>query len=230
MTPIAKTLFGAGTASLLAVTTPIVALHPDHGVHAWPVTVANTPLPVTGNVQATVLNTLDARVAGNVGITGTVAVTNAAGSPLLVHIVNPQDDEPFQTALCSQLGDFATPRCPSSITNRFTVPGTTGSGLPVRRLVIEHVSGQCSGTGQAANPELDAHLSVAPPGGLDVSFNFFVPVLNQAASATSLASQTFAQPVRIYADPGTDVTASESLNGGTFTVCQFQISGHFVTS
>jgi hypothetical protein len=230
MTPLAKTLFGAGTASMIAVTAPFVSPHPDHGARAPRVTIANTPLPVTGYVRTTVQNTVDARVVGNVGITGSVPVTNPAGSPLLVQVLNPRDDEPFQSLLCHQTGDLSTPRCPPTLADHFTVPSATSTGLPVRRLIIEHVSGLCSGTALASSPLLDASLSEAPPNGRARSLNFFVPVLNEPASATSLASQTFAQPVRIYADPGTNVSVREGSSGGTFTVCQYQITGHFVTS
>jgi hypothetical protein len=237
MTPLSKrTLLATGALSAVAVTAAaVVSPGPDHGFRIPWVRIANTPLPVTGSVQATVLSTVDARVAGNVGITGTVPVTNAAGSPLLVQVLNAQDEEPFQTILCHQSGDLLTPRCPSTISNRFTVPTATASGLAVRRLVIEHVTGQCGGTGLASSPELDARLSLAPPNGFATSFNFFVPTLNGPATATSLASQTFAQPVKIYADPGTDVTVHESvvptpsLAAVPFTVCQYQITGHFVT-
>ncbi|HYT22823.1 MAG TPA: hypothetical protein VEW05_21650 [Candidatus Polarisedimenticolia bacterium] len=92
----------------------------DERPHSTPVSVVNTPLPVTG--------TLDVR--GNIGIDGTVRVSNPGTStpvPLVVSDTSSPGRTPFQTLINRTTGGFTF----------FDVPSD-------KRFVVEFVSGRCN--------------------------------------------------------------------------------------
>lgn len=114
-----------------------------------PVSVVNTPLPVTGTVNVGNLGatTLPVSVTnfpatqqvngtvniGNLPAVQQVSVTNLSSAPISVSLLNPPGSSPFMHVLTS-----GTPE--------FTVPATI-NGLSVQALAVTQVSGSCTGIG-----------------------------------------------------------------------------------
>lgn len=72
-----------------------------------------------------------------------VQVVNTSANP----IPTPESATRFQVALCNVFGPVATAYnfCPPPTnTATFTVPMTTSTGAPVKRLIVDNVSGVCS--------------------------------------------------------------------------------------
>lgn len=135
--------------------------------------------------------------------------------PLLVRNVDAAALRPFQAQFCDENGIAGCDPLPEW----WTVPTETSSAEPVRRLVIEYVSGRCSLSG--------------PPGvvvalGLDTTANgiyarhYFTPVVTEVGFG-ALAGQV----TRLYADPGTRVQFIAGVNGA-YHQCRLAISGHLV--
>lgn len=188
-----------------------------------PVTVVNTPLPVsltgTGNISGSVnaaqsgawnvgvtsLPSVQLAAGTTVGITG--GLSNTAATPLFVRDV----DEPGRNAHVVHV-------CQS------TISPCGGVTVPVgNRYVIEQVAGECQvGTGSTIYGfRLHAWLNGAE--------NVY-PVRNNI-SAESGGGQTttgfFFQPARIYADGGTELSVAFAGVGGS-AFCGVTLSGHLV--
>lgn len=188
-----------------------------------PVTVVNTPLPVsltgTGNISGSVnaaqsgawnvgvtsLPSVQLAAGTTVGITG--GLSNTAATPLFVRDV----DEPGRNAYVVRV-------CQSTISPCGGVTVPVGS-----RYVIEQVAGECQvGTGSTIYGfRLHAWLNGAE--------NVY-PVRNNI-SAESGGGQTttgfFFQPARIYADGGTELSVAFAGVGGS-AFCGVTLSGHLV--
>ena len=177
-----------------------------------PVTVVNTPLPVTGTISGNV----NATVTGNVNatITGTPQVKIAT------------DQVAFTKGLC-------LPSCVAGSPDSFTVPSITAGGLPIKELVIDFVSGICTGTGRIAEVDLSAKNgpAVVADTGDNFSRNYFPLAVDQYNSALGQNGvQAFAQQTHITYAPGTIVSMSYSIVQGGENFCQVQMNGHFVTT
>jgi hypothetical protein len=101
-------------------------------IPAIPVTVANTPLPVTGTVTANISGTptVNANINGTPNVNATIV--NPSSSPLLVRDVD-AGRSPFEIRLTFNIDDGSAVN-----QTQFDVP----SG---KRLVIEHVSARVQG-------------------------------------------------------------------------------------
>lgn len=188
-----------------------------------PVTVVNTPLPVsltgTGNISGSVnaaqsgawnvgvtsLPSVQLAAGTTVGITG--GLSNTAATPLFVRDV----DEPGRNAYVVYVCQNTESPC-------------GGVTVPVgNRYVIEQVAGECQvGTGSTIYGfRLHAWLNGAD--------NVY-PVRNNI-SAESGGGQTttgfFFQPARIYADGGTELSVAFAGVGGS-AFCGVTLSGHLV--
>jgi hypothetical protein len=135
-------------------------------------------------------------------------------TPLPVTVTAPlpvtevSDRTPFQALLC-------TPGCQGGGANDTTTKVQVPAGV---RLVIEYISLFCGHVvdfvqiNTVANGKLESHF----PG---------VPV--QSRSGGPFIS---AQSVRIYADPGTNVTAGQSVPAGnSLAACDMHLSGYTTT-
>ena len=115
-----------------------------------------------------------------------------------------------------------------------TVPTTTLDGKVVKRAVIEFVAGSCNSTLPATIYEVSLGVTLNLGGGSSQNAHYtFVPIPTTTAGTTNALS-AFSQPVRLYADPGTSLTAGIGINsggggGGGFSGCSMVFSGHLVT-
>lgn len=142
-----------------------------------------------------------------------VELSTSLLQPLFVRNVNEPADEPFQTELCFPPSSSV---CQSrGVGSSFTVPTTASSGLTVKRMVVEYVSGTCFGGLQY----FEAQVLSTVNGG-DLVRHHLVPVPGEPGWLN------IAQPVRIYADPATTVRISGTTNG--LGACSMAVSGHLV--
>jgi len=162
-----------------------------------PVIVTNTPLPVT--------------------------VGNTADDPVLSRDVDDPANEPFEFSVCEGSGSYAA-YCPAG-SESYPVPATSyTTGKPVRRLVVEFVSGDC----QAAATTYVVKFSLIRTfsGGGYGHGHSFVPVNVGAPGGNSYV---FSQLTRLYYNPGESVTAGVSRIG-VDQRCVSTVSGYLVTN
>jgi hypothetical protein len=187
-----------------------------------PVRVVNTPLSVTVGNPVTVANPISianpVTISDPVAIAGPVTVGNTAGSPVQARNVDEPANEPFEFSVCESSGTRVGQCAPGS--NNFTVPTTSPTtGAPVKRLVVEYVSGNCIA-------ETGTHLVtvslVALGGGAEHSF---VPVNTGVPGFNAYA---FAQQTRLYFSPGANLIGGV-LRFNHDQSCIIGASGHFVT-
>jgi hypothetical protein len=195
---------------------------------------ASDPVPVTGNVKASQSGSWKVAIDGtptvnvasappvnvsfpsSIGINGTVPVRNAPGligfDPFIV-----QDFEnPARTSFQAQCNWTAGVGC------RLTVVPST------RILVIEMVTAEI-GVSTGGKP-FDVEVIVAPPVvpySLTPAFAGSIDGFSSEVNSFVQDLYTVTAPVKIYAGPGTDVTAA-SLATGNNPVATFAISGHYV--
>jgi hypothetical protein len=178
-----------------------------------PVTVVNTPLPIsltgTGNISGDVNATQSG--AWNVGVTNLPAVqlasgatvgisgfSNTEGTALFTSDVDAAARRPFALELCSSLDSNLCAPTPFSAT------------LPVgERFVIEQVSGGCSDVRAAA---IFASLN-------GVLYRHSFPVIGSTSN--------FSQLTRIYVDGG--VLAGLRVQPPSMGTCSMTLSGHLVS-
>ena len=135
--------------------------------------------------------------------------------PFLFRDVDAAALRPFQAEFCNENGIGGC----GSILSSLTVPTATGSGEPVRRLVIEYVSGRCTLSGSGG---IVASL------GLDTTANGvfarhrFTPVATQAGFDVVAGQVT-----RLYADPGSQVEFITAVFSAPHQ-CRLTLSGHLV--
>ena len=115
---------------LIIATVALVLPVPAHGDDIKSVNVVNTPLPVTGNVNANVSGNVNAAVSGNVGIVGTPTVLAQQSGPWNVGISGNTSATPLfvqnvgsQPTLVSDGKAFSLPPNPN-IAFEFAVPST----------------------------------------------------------------------------------------------------------
>ena len=202
-----------------------------NGQNPQNVNIVNTPLPVTGNVNAAVTGNVNAVVTGNVnanvsgtvglapgttvqiGGTANVLIGNTDAAP--VPIVNLNDArEPFQTRVTLTIESGSTQSQAG-----FDVP----SG---KRLVIEHVSSRVQGPG---GERYIAYFSTGVFGSSPGGALHWVPLTYQGTFST-IDVLTASHDTRVYADetfpsPQFVVTRTNSI-GSTFA--ELNISGYLV--
>ncbi|MGA7913915.1 MAG: hypothetical protein WCA00_01670 [Candidatus Acidiferrales bacterium] len=152
-----------------------------------------------------------------------VQVTNTASNA--VPVVNSPGNFPFMATACVA---FIGETCPPGFDSAFSVPLTTSTGLPVKRLVIEEVSGLCQ---IASNVSIDVAVYIQNPADYVTAGNspvfIFIPSLDLPGGGNFLSA------VRIYADPGTDVFTElhGARTGGIIspTECNLTLMGHLET-
>jgi hypothetical protein len=119
-----------------------------------------------------------------------------------------------------------------------TVPTTTLDGTPVKRAVIEYVAGSCNATLPKTIYEVSLGITLnTGPGSSQNAHYSFVPVQTTVAGPPgppTNALYVFSQVVRLYADPGTNLTGGLGTNSGggsgaEFANCSIVFSGHLVT-
>ncbi len=216
----------AGVAALLILVGTLTVVSPRTGeaqIGSTPVRVVNTPLPVTGNVNAAVTGNVNANVAGTVGLTpgatvqvagvADVLIGNTDSAPVPVVDLNDARD-PFQTRVFLSIEAGSTQEQVA-----FEIP----SG---KRLVIEHVSSRVQGpAGERYIAGLQTNVFGNNPGG---ARHWLVFAYQGTFSGIDLL--TASHDMRVYAEPtGVSpnfiVTRTGSL-GSTFA--ELNISGYLV--
>jgi hypothetical protein len=118
-----------------------------------------------------------------------VQVTNRSANP--EPTVSAGANFRYEAVLC-------TGTCDPNTSSSFSVPSTTTTGVPVKRLVIEDLNAGCGGSGPgivALTPPLSMETN-----GASGSTYFFLPTAFGPGETSGHAT------VRIYADPSTTVT------------------------
>ncbi len=142
----------------------------------------------------------------NVGINGAIQVGNSASSPVPVRDVENPAREPFSASL----------NCSNTTTN--TCAGSI-SVLAGKRMVVEFVSGRVSvGSGN----ELTSVFIVT--GGKE----HFLLAHKSPATPTSGTRFDVSQPLRLYSDPGGDVSLHVEISGIGASTLIGRISGYLV--
>ena len=181
-----------------------------------PVTVMNTPLPVTGTVTGNV----NATVTGNVNAT-------IVGTPQ-VKIASNQ--VAFAKRFCfGTIPNVCVPAAPES----FTVPAITAGGQTVKELVIDFVSGICVGSARTTFVRIRAidGPEIVADTGDNYSFNYIpVSVAQFASELGQNSSQALAEQTRITFVPGMLVDFSLDFAKAGEMACRVQLNGHFVTA
>jgi hypothetical protein len=138
-----------------------------------------------------------------------VQVTNTSANP--VPTVSADANFPYEAQICA--GDCG------GFPNSFSVPSTTTTGVPVKRLVIEDLNANCA-SGPIATV-VDLILPVPADnnglGGAPIIYSFLL-------TSTDLSASFGHSIVRIYADP----LATVSVNGNSGQ-CQAIVTGHLET-
>jgi hypothetical protein len=177
---------------------------------AIPVTVTNTPLPVSGNVSATIS-----------GIP-TVNLTNNSNNPLFVRDVD-NARQPILGGCAIILADTSKfTSCNLLFTDS---TGATLTAVPTgKRLVIEWVSGEFDFMPTGTIPMHFALQVVTANAGTGFSFvPTKVGAVNSAYDQYQIGQQT-----RLYSDPGSTVSLSVTTNTNSAVSAFVQVSGYFV--
>ena len=230
----------------IGVVAVVVSSFPRHTAAAavdppsLPVKVTNTPLPVTGSVNAAVTGTVNATITNTpsvnvsslpavqlaagttVGVTGgTFSLANTPATPIFTRGVDNPANQPFAQTLCFSSASGGCNAAPG----QFTVPTVTGTpSAAVQRLVIEYYSAQCQFV-NAADGGLNLEVITA---GSD-NFYYIGPLSLDASvpGASQPNPYKYNQQTRIYADPGTPVylNTGSGVGPGSIT-CTVTVSGY----
>jgi hypothetical protein len=155
-----------------------------------------------------------------------VQVTNTAANPVPTIAADSSANFPFAASVCAQ--ELNTDCTTLGQSSAFTAPLTTSTGLPVKRVVIENVSGLCdlptAGTTVALRIALPFPVDNSPDGQTSLMLDFPLQSIGPRISAVST-------PTRIYVDPGATVGATlpgmfVSPGGAS---CQISYVGHLET-
>jgi hypothetical protein len=140
-----------------------------------------------------------------------VQVTNTSANP--VPTVSADANFPYEAVICEGAEASCNP-----FSNFFSVPSTTTTGVPVKRLVIEDLNAICQGEGAVGIVEL-----TVPPSADNSAMDFplfyrLLPTAFDSISSVGHAS------VRMYADPSANVAII-----GTNITCEVTVTGHLET-
>lgn len=214
------------------------------GAVATNVNVVNTPLPISGAVNATIAGTPTVNVASAPPVSVNFPSTeNVSGSSVVVDNVEGRDanNNPAPQPLATRdTGDaayepatfvvcYAAPSntCPAEQTS-VSVPSKTTDFNRITRLVIESISGFCVSVGGSATflgLFTNASGTSNEPASFIVENDFLLDPPDQ------FGAQSFSQVTRIYADPGSHLgmTPRYGSVSGSIT-CTAAVNGHFVVS
>jgi hypothetical protein len=189
----------------------ILSLFPQktaNGVAPTPVNVTNTPLPVKGDVGATILGTPSVKITSLPPVAVQNHVANGVAVPLVTQAADNPALQPFQ-ARQFQASAFPT----------FTINVPAG-----KTLVIEEVNLSCA-TNQALTQAQEPVMDIDTVAGGSLGVYAYAPV------AAPPFNMIFDQLTHIYADPGSVVTIG--MGGITYPTnspgCQLSLSGHLVS-
>lgn len=219
----------------LVIIGSIVSLVPQKnaaGSAAAPVTVVNTPLPVTGNVSASVSGTVGAQQSGNwsVGISGTPTVNANVTFPRSIGVQNARDLSSLLIPLLQQDTDNPA-RQPFTQECTVSTLDTAGRGfcsldtVPTgKRFIIETVSGGLNTTPGIKPTQIS--LQVNTTGTVRA---YFFSATFRGNSSFFGDSFVVNQPVRIYADSSTTSVFNVTMSSPAPCAFDFVISGYLIS-
>jgi hypothetical protein len=189
----------------------ILSLFPQktaNGVAPTPVNVTNTPLPVKGDIGATILGTPSVKVTSLPPVTVQNPVGNGVAVPLVTQAADNPALQPFQ-ARQFQASAFPT----------FTINVPAG-----KTLVIEEVNLSCNTTGALTQAQ-EPIMSIDTTAGGNFGIYTYAPV------AAPPFNMIYDQLTHIYADPGSVITISMAgiVYPTSNPACQLTVSGHLVS-
>lgn len=195
-----------------------------------PVTVLNTPLPVTGTVNAAVSGSIGVNnfpgnqsvsitnpsvpVSGSVGVTGTVSVANSSASPVPTFATDNPARNSYQAAFWS---DPYFCQQSNGCANQVTLPTTNSTGQPLQRIVIQLVTVECN------YPQTVAISNTVVGSRPFSSTGLFTHGFDAPKASSGIGSAVLQGP--IYADPGSNLV----LWSNAAFDCGVMISGYLVT-
>jgi hypothetical protein len=151
-----------------------------------------------------------------------VQVTNTSANPVPTVAADSPANFPFAAPICFQI----PLTCGGA--QSFIVPTTTSTGLPVKRLVIENVSGTCF-----LSPGVSAFVLMlsAPIAGSNSPLPFAFPLVPASPSNSPGAFVVGGSTVRIYTDPGDTVSVGwdGAVPSGDVALCSLVVEGHLET-
>ena len=155
-------------------------------------------------------------------VSALVTVANTSANPVPNRDVDNSANFPFSSEVCIGDANFC-----QGVTDQFTVPAATSSGVPVKRLIIESISGACDDTSGASNFIAGIALNTSAPAD---SSNSSLEIAFLPAIQTEPGWAMFNGSVHFYASPGASVIEGQSgihsaFGGG----CVAAVSGHLVT-
>jgi len=152
-----------------------------------------------------------------------VTVANTPANPVPNRDVDNSANFPFSSEVCIGDANFC-----QGVTDGFTVPAATSSGVPVKRLIIESISGACDDTSGGSNFIAGVVLQTAAPAD---SSNSSVEIVVLPAIQTEPGWAVFNASVHFYASPGASVLEGTSgvHSGGFGGGCFEAVSGYLVT-
>lgn len=201
MKPFAKLFAATLIFGALGFLLSLIPQKTANGVTPTPVDVTNTPLPVKGDVTATITGTPSVKVTSLPHVDATVTgFSNTSSNPLYVKDVSNPGLNPVTI-------NISVPYNPTYI-----VPSSDGE------LVIDYISGYCNINGSQF-PIISLETTVGNSGSV-VSF-----VFSLYPGDSGLAE--FAQVTALYADPGTKVTRAAATDASSG--CFANLMGHFVS-
>ena len=181
-------------------------------------------IAVGGTTVVALVIALAAPKAAHAVLNAFVTIANTPANPVPNRDVDNSANFPFSSEVCIGDANFC-----AGVTDRFAVPAATSSGVPVKRLVIESISGACEDTSGGSN--FIAGVTLNTPAPADSSNSALdLEVVYLPAIQTEPGWAMFNGSVHFYASPGASVLQGQSgvhsaFGGG----CLAAVSGHLVT-
>jgi hypothetical protein len=194
-------------------------------------TFAKRLLMVAGTVAlAGILGALLAPKAAHGIVATLVQVVNTSGNP----VPTVMSGTPFEAAICHAFGPTQGTLCGAQSSD-FAVPLTTAAGGPVKRLIVENVSGACTGE----NTPLIAAILIGPfvadsaPNTATTMFHYFPLTLQITAPFNGATERdySFGGTTRMYFNPGDTVSQRIEffVPSDADALCFAQVEGTLVT-
>jgi hypothetical protein len=163
-----------------------------------------------------------------------VTVANTAANPVASRNVDNPATYPFSANLCIAINGGV---CDPSLSQVFVVPANTSTGVAVKRLVLQGVSGDCQGDPATIGLTDGVQISsFAPPDNVNPTSPIFHAY--QISSVLGTSPRTgdfpFSGQIYIYAAPG-DTVHSDVFFGSTTPFapgavrCGVYLTGYLVT-
>ena len=180
-------------------------------------------MAIGGTAVVALVLTLAAPRTAHAVLSALVTITNTPANPVPNRDVDNSANFPFSSEVCFGDANFC-----QGVTGRFTAPTVTSSGVPVKRLIIETISGVCESPSGGINFIAGIALNTSAP---TDSSNSSLETVFLPAVQTEPGFAVFNEPVHFYVSPGASVVGGSTGASSSFLAggCQAAVSGHLVT-